>query len=251
MVKINENQKLLELKNIYKSYLDNHVLKNFNLIVNKNEIVTIFGPNGVGKSTILNLIAGIITPEKGRVILNKNDSVGFVFQNYRDSLLPWKNNLDNIAFTFELKNIDIKTRRNIVINEIKKLKLKIPLYRYPYESSGGEQQLISILREVMIKPSILLMDEPFSALNIDNKIYLKKIIQYIKKKLNLTIIIVTHDLKEAIQLGDRLILINKKGRVSNEFNIDFKKPRTEDLIYSKKFLIFENKIKQAYLKGDL
>jgi NitT/TauT family transport system ATP-binding protein len=251
VVKIKKNENLLELRNISKSFSEKKVLNNFNLIIKENEIVTIFGPNGVGKTTILNLIAGIIIPDKGNIFFNQNNNVGFVFQNYRDSLLPWKNNLDNIAFPFELIKMDIKKRRNIVINEIKKLKLKIPLYQYPYESSGGEQQLISILREVLIKPSILLMDEPFSALNIDNKIYLKKIIQYIKKKLNLTIIIVTHDLKEAIQLGDRLILISNKGNILSEFDINFKKPRSEELLYSKRFLFLENKIRQSYFNGEI
>lgn len=249
MININKNN-LLELKNINKSFFNKKVLENFSLEIKENEILTIFGPNGAGKSTILNLIAGIINPDNGKIIYNKQKNIGFVFQNYRDSLLPWKNNLENIAFSLELKKIKLEKRKKIVIDKIKKLKLEIPLYNYPYESSGGEQQLVSILREVMIKPSILLMDEPFSALNIDNKIYLKKIIQYIKKELNLTIILVTHDLKEAIQLGDRLILLSKEGKIISEFKINFKSSRNENIFYSKKLILLENKIKNLISLGD-
>jgi len=234
---------LLKLKNISKSFSNRKILNNFNLTIKEREIITIFGPNGCGKTTLLNIISKIIIQDKGEVIFNKGkNKIGYVFQNYRDSLLPWKNNLDNIAFTLELEGIDVNKRRLFVKNRLNSLNLNIPLYSFPYQSSGGEQQLVSILREVLTKPSILLMDEPFSALNIENKSYLKIKLLEIKKKLGLTIILVTHDLSEAIQLGDRLVLINKKGKIKRIFPITFKKPRSEDILYTKKFITFKKRI---------
>jgi NitT/TauT family transport system ATP-binding protein len=239
---------LLKIKDLSKSFGDKRVLNKINLSINKNKIITIFGPNGCGKSTLLNIIAGIINQDSGDIVFNLNkNNIGFVFQNYRDSLLPWKNNLDNIAFSLEIKGVDLKKRRNDVEFFLKKLNIELPLYSFPYQCSGGEQQLVSILREVITKPSIILMDEPFSALNIENKIYLRKLIQEIKDNFNLTIILVTHDLFEAIQLGDKVVLMTKSGTIKKTYDVKFKRPRLESMFLNKKFINLEKEIMCDFL----
>ena len=238
----------ISISGVSKSFANNsnnnqrqYVLKNVHLSICHKEFVILFGRNGSGKTTLLNIIAGILQPDNGEVRINGKHSaeekVGFVFQNYRDSLLPWKTNAENIAFPLELEGMKKKERVQKVKALLNKLDITLPLARFPYQCSGGEQQLVAILRELITSPKLLLMDEPFSSLDDEYRRYLRLKIQEIWQKLEITIIFVSHDIDEALQLGDRILIISgSRGKIARRtVNINFVRPRTNDIIYSQKF----------------
>jgi len=245
---------LIKISNIFKSFSKKIVLKNINLELNKGEFSILFGPNGCGKTTLLNIVAGILKADQGKITIGdkppNEEKIGYVFQNYRDSLLPWKTNLENIAFPLELEGVDKKERLAKAKELTNTFDLQIPLDNYPYQSSGGEQQLVSLLREVIAKPKVILMDEPFSALHHESRNYLKVKVQEIWERLGLTILFVSHDISEAIQLGDNVIIMNSNlGRVVKIQNIGFSRPRTEEILYSETFHSLRNNIKSDMGKG--
>ncbi len=228
----------VEIKNICKYFQNNIVLKKINLKIKRGTLTCIFGSNGCGKTTLLNIIAGVIKPDVGYVSIDgkkSNDNIiGYVFQDYRESLLPWKTNLENIAFPLEIKGISKKERESKVLDIVKNLNLRIPLDNYPYQSSGGEQQLVALLREIIAEPKVILMDEPFSSLHCKSRDYLKIEIQKIYKNLGLTIIFVSHEIAETMQLADRIIIMKKyPGEIINMIDINFPRPRTEEVTFSK------------------
>lgn len=210
------------------------VLKDVSLRLDKGDFVTVYGPNGCGKTTLLNIIAGIVHPEAGRVVIDGlrpgETKVGFVFQDYRDSLLLWRTNLENIAFPLELSGLGRLERLRLAGELAAGLGVDIPLSSYPYQSSGGEQQLVSFLREVISGPRVVLMDEPFSAIHPDGRERLKVIVQEIFMKLGLTIILVTHDAGEAVSLGDRVVVMGSNpGRIIKVVDVELPRPRGEDV----------------------
>ena len=238
---------LIKISNVSKSYSGKSILHRISLNIKKGELCVIFGPNGSGKSTLLNLIAGIIEPDSGEIkIGSKNpreEKIGFVFQDYRESLLPWRTNLENIAFPLELEGIPKEERLKNAEALVNSLDLKIPLERYPYKSSGGEQQLVALLREIFAKPKIILMDEPFSSLDLESRGYLRVKLQEIWQKLGLTIIFVTHDINEAIQLADRIVVINpNSGKISRIIPVSLERPRIEEKFYTAKFRALRRKV---------
>ena len=233
----------VKLFNVCKSFHNKPILNKVKIKINKGEFISLFGPNGCGKTTLLNIIAGVLKLNSGTVLIDgklvDKQKIGYVFQNYRDSLLPWKTNLENIAFPLELEGIRNRVRK--VQTLVKNLKLNIPLSNYPYQSSGGEQQLVALLREVIAKPKIILMDEPFSALDHESRNFFKNKVQIIWKKLGLTILFVSHDLSEAIQLGDKLIVMNS-GKIKKVIKICLPRPRPSNIVFTKKFLSLQKKI---------
>lgn len=230
---------------VCKSFGNKSILKNVNIKINKGEFISLFGPNGCGKTTLLNIIAGVLKPDSGTVLIDgkpvDEQKIGYVFQNYRDSLLPWKTNLENIAFPLELEGVSNRVSK--VRELVKSLNLHIPLSNYPYQSSGGEQQLVALLREVIAKPKIILMDEPFSALDHESRSFFKTEVQEIWKKLGLTILFVSHDLSEAIQLGDK-VLVMGSGKIVNVVNIDLPRIRTSNVVFTDGFRSLQKKIEE-------
>jgi len=236
------------IEKIGKSYLENHKIKNqlvvldgIDINIRKGEFVSIFGPNGCGKTTLLNIIAGLISQDSGRVTINgkapQEAHIGYVFQNYPQSLLPWKKTIDNIAFPLELQGIDRTGRRKMAKDLVDSLALDIPLDSFPYQLSGGQQQMAVIARSLISNPDILLMDEPFSALNFQTRLYMQDKIQEIWDKTKITLIFVSHEIEEAIYTADRVIVFtNKPTHVANVFEPELKRPRTRDVTLSKDFL---------------
>jgi len=238
---------LIEISRVSKFYSGKSILNSISLNITKGELCVVFGPNGSGKTTLLNLIAGIIEPDSGHIrILGRppnEERIGFVFQDYRESLLPWRTNLENIAFPQELEGIPKEERLKNAQELVNSLDLKIPLKSYPYKSSGGEQQLVALLREILAKPKIILMDEPFSSLDLESRSYLRVKLQEIWEKLGLTIILVTHDINEAIQLGNKIVVLDaSSGKVAKIVNIFLKRPRIEEKFYTKEFRALRKRV---------
>ena len=207
--------KLENLNLIYQSIEhETTALKNINLNIQEQEFISILGPSGCGKTTILSLISGLIKPTSGKVeVLGKTpnpkeDLCGYMFQ--RDNLLPWRNIEKNLYFGLEIKHKNSKERKDYAINLAKKYGIADFLKKHPSELSGGMRQRVSLIRTLALKPELLLLDEPFSALDYQTRLQLCDDVFSIIKKEKKTAILVTHDLIEAITMSDRIIVLSAR-----------------------------------------
>ncbi len=218
-----EKQDVIHFEDVSKAYGKNLILSNFNLKINKGEFLTIIGSSGCGKTTVLKLINGLLTPEGGKVHVNGEDisrinqielrrRVGYVIQGV--GLFPHMNIRKNIAY---VPNLIKKDDKNKIESKVEKL-IKIVglsedmLERYPSELSGGQRQRVGLARALAASPEILLMDEPFGAVDEITRKLLQEEILRIYKELNVTIVFITHDIKEALKLGTR-VLVMDKGKI--------------------------------------
>lgn len=198
--------KVLELENISFSYDgETPLLKDISFSLEKNEFLSIVGSSGCGKSTIIKLIAGIEKAEKGTI---KGLSTGYMPQ--RDLLLPWRTVLQNIMLTVELTKRDKEEGKKKAISYLKKLHLDECRDKLPQELSGGMRQRVSFLRTLLTEADILLLDEPFSALDAITKEYLQKWLLDTLKEFNKSIVFITHDINEALFLSDRILVCKDK-----------------------------------------
>ena len=203
---------LLEIKNVSKSYytLDSSikVIDNISLKVNFNEYISIIGPSGAGKSTLLNMIAGL-TIYDGDISFNKeNPVIGYMIQD--DTLMPCLTILDNALLGLKIMHKLDKDSIKYTISLLKKYGLKDYIHKYPDELSGGMKQRVALIRTLAIKPDILLLDEAFSALDYVNRLKVSNDVYKIIKEEKQTVIMVTHDISEAISLSDKVIVLSKK-----------------------------------------
>lgn len=193
------------------------VLKNINFSLHEGQIITLLGPSGSGKSTILNILTKLLKPTSGDVIINGN--IGYMFQ--KDHLLDWRNIMDNITLGLEIqKNKDPKS-----IERVERLLKTYGLWEYrnmyPKELSGGMRQRVALIRTLAVNPDVLLLDEPFSALDYQTRILVSDDIYTIIKNENKSTILVTHDISEAISMSDEVVVLTKRpATVKNIYNID-------------------------------
>ena len=159
------------------------IYDNFDLDIPRGELISVFGPNGCGKSTLINMIAGLIPPDAGQILFDgrRLDEIkfGYVFQNYREALFPWLRAFDNIAYPLKMMQVATAERRARTEKLVAHLGIKLDLNLYPYQMSGGQQQLVSILRALMVEPEILFLDEPFSALDYEMTLFMREQLQRI------------------------------------------------------------------------
>lgn len=247
----------LKIENISKSYGqvsgDNavRVLDKINFEVDEGSFVVLFGPNGCGKTTLLNIIAGISKPDHGglKFINEEKRKISYIFQNFAETLLPWKSCLDNISFPLELENVEKNERRRLAIDLLKKLDLQIPIHQYPYQCSVGQKQLVAIARGLINNPAVLLMDEPFVSLDYDTRISIENKLLDIWRKTMTTIVFVSHDLDEAIYLSDKVVILSKKPtHVIAEIPIRLPRPRRHSMIGTQEFLQNKKSVLDYY--GD-
>ncbi len=193
--------------------------ENFDLNIPKQSIVSVFGPNGCGKSTLINMIAGLIPIDSGEIL--------FVFQNYRDALFPWVRTIDNIAYPLKLEGkskVEVDRR---VEELVASFDVKFDLKRYPYELSGGQQQTASIMRALAPGPEVLFLDEPFSALDFEMSLFIREKLQEVFMQTGTTMMLVSHDLEEAVYLADQVLLLTKRPtKLAEILNYDDPRPRT-------------------------
>jgi NitT/TauT family transport system ATP-binding protein len=192
---------------ICKSYADLKVLDNISIDFPENKVTCILGPSGCGKSTLLNIIGGILDEDSGQVIGFKDASISFVFQ--EDRLIKWKSVKDNLRFVLKGK-MDKMTIEETIDSYLKSVNLSEYKSYYPNSLSGGMKQRISILRAFIYPSQVLIMDEPFKSLDVNNK---RIVIDFFKKLQSMekrTCIIVTHDIGEAMELADRIVILSDK-----------------------------------------
>ena len=219
--------KALEFINVNKYFCHNdeliEVLNNLSFDVEEGEIVAIVGPSGAGKSTILNLIANLIDPSDG--IVNTKGNIGYMFQ--RDCLFDWRTIYKNILLGLEIKKDKSQQAIDRINRMLEEYELKEFKDAYPSQLSGGMRQRVALIRTLAVDPDILLLDEPFGALDYQTKIKVSNDIYNIIKKEKKTTIMVTHDISEAISMADKVIILsNRPAHVKKiyEINIDEKTP---------------------------
>lgn len=211
------NKVILKFLNIEKSFEDVGVLKNLSFEVTVEEIVCVIGPSGCGKSTMLNIISGLIPPSCGKVI-NNSQNTSYVFQ--EDRLLPWKDVYANIRI------VNDKSAHEYIMELIQKVGLEGFEGFYPSELSGGMRQRCSIARAFNYEADLLLMDEPFKSLDYNLRIGMIRYLLTLWESTKKTIVFVTHEIDEALLLGDRVLLLsNRPTQVSREFHLE--KPKSE------------------------
>lgn len=222
-----------ECKNLYKAYLTRNgpilALEDITFGVKNQEFVCIVGPSGCGKTTLLKLTAGLLKPTSGQIIFNSNLSenqqrTALVFQEH--GLFPWMTVLDNVGFGLETKGLSRKERREYILPIIEKVGLASFINHYPHELSIGMRQRVGLARAFVVNPQMLLMDEPFGSLDAQMKLLLQEELLKIWKDDQRSILYVTHDIEEAIFLGDRiLVMTSRPGHIREEIHIPFHRPR--------------------------
>jgi len=210
--------KLLELKNVTLTYqtLNDEItaIKDLSLDVNEGEFVSIIGPSGCGKTTVLSLIAGLIKPSKGRIFidgkedLKQNNELGYMLQ--KDHLFPWRTIEKNVYLPLEIKKINNIENRNYAHSLLDKYGLEKFKKNYPDQLSGGMRQRVALIRTLVSKPRILLLDEPFSALDYQTRLSVCEDVYSIIKAEKKTSVLVTHDISEAISMSDKIIVLTTR-----------------------------------------
>jgi len=222
---------VMELEGVYKAYPNRKgdeariVLKDISLKIEENEFVCVVGASGCGKTTLLNLLAGFERPNAGKISYRDGEVVGtspqraVVFQEF--SLLPWMNVLKNVEFSIDRDKYKPEERKELAKKYIDLVNLSNFADHRPINLSGGMKQRVAIARTLAMQPDMLLMDEPFSALDEQTRKYLDQEILDIWKKEKRTVVFITHNINEALQLGTRIIMLSSSpGRIIGEWNID-------------------------------
>ncbi|OPX62166.1 MULTISPECIES: ABC transporter ATP-binding protein [unclassified Methanoregula] len=225
----------LEIRNLSQSFARDDgsrlvVLENISLEVADKEFVCILGSSGCGKTTLLRMIAGLDTAESGAILLDgkemhgTSDKVGMVFQEY--SLFPWRTVIDNIAFGLEMQGMKKEERYRVAEEYLQLVNLAQFRDSYPSQLSGGMRQRVAVARALALDPSVLLMDEPFGALDAQTRNMLQTELLEIWEKTKKTVIFITHSVDEAVFLADRIVVMTPRpGRVCRIFPVDLPRPR--------------------------
>jgi NitT/TauT family transport system ATP-binding protein len=247
---------VINLENITKSFThdrqDQVVLQDINLNVDKGEFLCIVGPSGCGKTTLLRMIAGLDFPTNGRIMEEETEisgpslERGYVFQQY--SLFPWLNVLENVTFGLELKGMGAEERILKAREYLKMVGLSSVENNYPRELSGGMKQRVAIARSLVNDPHVLLMDEPFSALDVQTRHKLQEELVRIWKEEQKTVIFVTHNVDEAVFLADRVVVLSRNpGKIIKSFQIELNRIRDRN---APQFLELKKEI-TSYLDVEL
>lgn len=233
---------VVALEHVYKTFpasgnVLTQALHDVSFQVRQGEFVSLIGPSGCGKSTILNLTAGLYSPDKGTVayegspVTQPNTSVGYMTQD--DALFGWRHVIDNIALPLEIRRLAKAERRQQATDILSRVGLSGFERHYPNQLSGGMRKRVSLARTLVYQPDFLLLDEPFGALDAQTRLVMQRELKKIVKELKLSVMLVTHDLHEAITLSDRILVFSKRpARLIEEVHVP---PATslDDVAYEK------------------
>ena len=238
----------LRIENVSKIFVTKHnkthTLENVSLEIQKGEFVCVVGPSGCGKSTLLNVVAGLEKATNGKIFLNEKEIKGagadraVMFQ--ESALFPWLKVIDNVEFGMKIAGVPKQERRERALKYLKMVHLTKFQNSYIHELSGGMRQRVALARALTLDSEVLLMDEPFAALDSQTKSILQLELQQIWWETKKTIIFITHNVDEAVFLGDRVILMSANpGRIKKEFKIQLARPRQPE------------SLDLAYMVGDI
>jgi NitT/TauT family transport system ATP-binding protein len=237
---IDQRPTLLTMSHVEKTFNGDVVaLKDMNLAVNEGDFVSLLGPSGCGKSTALRLISGLLPPTRGKIAWDGGrnaDDLGVVFQ--EPTLMPWATVAQNVWLPFRLKGVPYNQVRDEVLEALKLVGLDKFQNAYPRELSGGMKMRVSIARAMVTKPRLILMDEPFAALDEITRFKLNNDLLALKAAIDCTVIFVTHSVFESVFLSDRIVVMAARpGRVIHELHVDTPYPRHEDFRTSAEYAV--------------
>lgn len=246
------NNTILTIKNLSKTYYTKEsetlAIKDFSFNFKENSITAIVGPSGCGKSTLLNMIGNLDKKTSGEITFNNNkNKIGYMFQN--DCLFPWLNILDNCLIGLKIKKELTKEKKEYVIKLLTNYGLKDFIYSYPNNLSGGMRQRVALIRTLATNPDILLLDEPFSALDFETRQLVSDDVYKIIKKEHKTTIIITHNIEEAIAMADTIIVLSKRpATIKKVFSINLTNASTP--IYNRNCKEFNDYYKEIWQVFD-
>ena len=231
----------ITIRGLSKSFAGQPLYSGFDLDIPKGQITSIFGPNGCGKSTLINMVAGLLPMDGGEALFDgktlADTVIGYVFQNYRDALFPWKRAIDNIKYPLRIAG---KSRGECDARAdelVRSFDIRFDLNRYPYELSGGQQQLVSIMRSLAVHPEVLFLDEPFSALDYEMTLFMRDKLQDVFEATRTTMILVSHDLDEAVYLADQVLMLTRRPtRIAEVVRFAAPRPRRPETLTSDAFI---------------
>jgi NitT/TauT family transport system ATP-binding protein len=202
-----------------------YAVKDLNFATSRGEFVSVIGPSGCGKSTILNMVSGLDLPTEGEIRLDEavvtgpSERVGFMLQ--KDLLLPWRSIVENVAFGMEARRIPRAERRDRALQELVRCQLEGVADYYPHQLSGGMRQRAALARTLAVRPDLILLDEPFSALDAQTKLVLQRSFAKTIGDEGVSAVLITHDLQEAVLMSDRiLLLLGRPGRLAETIKLD-------------------------------
>jgi NitT/TauT family transport system ATP-binding protein len=229
------------IRGLSKRFDNTVIYDKFDLDIPRGELISIFGPNGCGKSTLINIIAGLVPADAGQVLFDgmllNEIKFGYVFQNYREALFPWLRAFDNIGYPLKIMKVPLEERRARTEKLVARLGIKLNLDLFPYQMSGGQQQLVSIMRALVVEPEILFLDEPFSALDYEMTLFMREQLQRLFMESGTTMVLVSHDLEEAVYLADRVLLLSRyPARVADFTPVAAPRPRSLSTLSEPEFV---------------
>ncbi|MFG1477673.1 ABC transporter ATP-binding protein [Xanthobacter sp. V4C-4] len=259
---ISDNAPKLEIRHLNKSFgtgaQQKEILRDINLDLATNEFVSLVGTSGCGKSTLLSIVAGLETFDDptagagdyspvridGAPVFEAGLDRGVVFQSY--TLLPWLTARQNVEFALQAAGMEAAERRRVAQEHIALVKLEHFADAYPSELSGGMKQRVAIARALSYRPKMLLMDEPFGALDALTRQQMQALLIEVWEQHKLTVLFVTHDVEEAVYLSDRIVVMGiGPGRVRETFHVGLPRPRTPDIVESEDFIALQHKVLKA------
>lgn len=227
------------------------VLNNVSFDIKEGEFVTIFGPNGSGKSTLFRIISGFEQPFSGDVLVAgkrpRDVRIGFVFQDYRSSMLPWRNVLGNVALALEARGIPKKDIEKKAAEYLARVRMADYAEKDFWQLSGGQSQAVAIARALAYEPEVLLLDEPFSALDFEVTLHMMEMLLAVWSESKLTTLFISHQVEEAVFLADRVIVLSSRpGRIKEVIPVPLARPRTLAMLESPEFFVTRNKVLEVF-----
>lgn len=262
----NENRRAVELSNVAVKFGSFTAIENVDLSVGEGEFLAVVGPTGCGKSTILNLVTGLLPAAKGQVkvfgrkLMGLNSESGYMLQ--QEALLPWKTALDNVALGLIFQGMPIDEARAQARPWMTKVGLKGFEHRYIHQMSGGQRKRVAMAQTLIMSPKIVLMDEPFSALDVHTRRLMHRILLNLWQEDRRSLIFITHDLEEAIALADRVVVMSAgpAARVVGEVKITLPRPRdvselatTDEFLrlYRELWSLLGEEVEKSYRNQDI
>lgn len=241
----------ITVRGLRKAFGGQPLYDGFDLDLPAHRFVSVFGPNGCGKSTLINLIAGLVPLDAGEILFDgrpvRDVTIGYVFQNYRDSLFPWMRAIDNVEYPLIVRGMPRGERRARLDELVAQFDVRFDLARRPFELSGGQQQLVSILRAMAPRPEVMFLDEPFSALDYEMTLFIRERLQAVFDKTKVTTLLVSHDLDEAVHLADHVLLLTRRPtQVAEILDYDAPRPRGDETLVSPEFVRVKSRALEVF-----